>query len=149
MDADGKSKLTQAGVCVVCAVMVSGYGRSLEGTEFGGGRLTGLLLDMKDVGALLFALALLLTFLYRRIAASIALTACLLSLPLYLYFTNPGPFQRIFSGERWSVPLQATFVWDSWTIAGIVMLAITAYVGIRGLRRMEIKDLGKLRKGLD
>src|SRR5437899_1952881 len=132
MTRDGKTKLTQAAACLVCAVVVWRYGSDLEGTEFSGGWLTGPLLDMKDVGTLLFVLALLLTFVYRRIAAATTLVASLLCLPLYLYFTTPGPFRWAFRGE-YSVPLQANFVWNKWNIAGIVALTIAACLGIRGL----------------
>jgi hypothetical protein len=87
---------------------------------------------MKDAGSILFVLALLLTFFYRRIAAATTCIACLLCLPLYLYFTAPRPFRRVFRGE-YSVPLQASFVWNKWAITGIAALAITAYVGVRSL----------------
>jgi hypothetical protein len=133
MKKDRKPNLTQAAACFLCAVVVWRYGSSLEGTEFSGGRLTGSLLEMKDVGSLLFVLALLLTFFYRRIAAAIVLVACLLCLPLYLYFIAPGPFHRVFSGAEWSGPPRASFVWDNWTITGIVVLAIGGCVGVRDL----------------
>ena len=133
MTQDRKAKLKQATVFLLCAAIAWRYGSSTQGTEFSGGRLAGLLLDMKDVGSLLFFLALPLTFFYRRIAAAIALVACLLCLPLYLYFTAPGPFRRLFNDAEWSVPPLANFVWDSWTVTGIVVLAITAYFGVRGL----------------
>ena len=84
-----------------------------EGTEFIGGWLTGPLLNLYDVGTFLFVPALLLAFFFRRIAAAFALTASLLCLPLYLYFVAPGPFRSVFRGE-YSVPLQASFVWNSW-----------------------------------
>ena len=101
MTRDGKTKITQSAVCLLCAVIVWKYGSDLEGTEFSGGWLTGPLLDMEETGSLLFVLALLLTFFYRRIAAATTLIACLLCLPLYLYFTAPGPYplglqRRIF-----------------------------------------------------
>ena len=133
MKKDGKAKLKQATACLLCAALAWRYGSSLEGTEFSGGWLTGSLLDMQDVGSLLFVLALLLTFFYRRFAAAITLIACLLCLPLYLYFTAPGPFRRLFGRVEWSVPLRTSFACDKWTITGIVVLAITAYVGVRGL----------------
>ena len=132
MTRDGKTKITQSAVCLLCAVIVWRYGSDLEGTEFSGGWLTGPLLDMEETGSLLFVLALLLTFFYRRIAAATTLIACLLCLPLYLYFTAPGPFRRVFRGE-YSVPLQASFVWNKWNITGIVALTIAACLGIRGL----------------
>jgi hypothetical protein len=132
MKKDGKTKLKQAAACLLCAV-VWRYGPPLEGTEFSGGWATGPILHMNDVGTLLFVLALLLTFFYRRIAAAVTVVACLLCLPLYLYFTAPGPFRRFFSRAEWSVPLQASFVWNKWAIGGIVALAIAAYVSLRSL----------------
>src|SRR4051812_29327377 len=102
-------QFTQAVWCLVCAVVVWRYGYSLEGTEFSGGRLTGLLLNMKAIGALLFVLACAIVFFHRRIAAGIAILACLLCLPLYLYFAAPGSFRWLFRGE-YSVPLRAGLV---------------------------------------
>ena len=69
MKNDGKIKMMQAAACLLCAAIVWRYGSSLEGTAFSGW-VTGPLLDMEDVGSLLFRLALLLTFFYRRIAAA-------------------------------------------------------------------------------
>src|SRR5229473_3164725 len=110
-------KVTQVATCLLGAGVALRYESilaPLEGTEFGGGRLTGPLLTLYDVGALLFILALLLVFFYRRIAAAITILASLLCLPIYFYFTAPGPFRRVFRGE-YKVPLQANFVWDRWT----------------------------------
>jgi hypothetical protein len=132
MKNDGKIKMMQAATCLLCAVIVWRYGYSLEGTEFSAGRLTGPLLDMEDVGSLLFVLALLLMFFYRRIAAATTLLACLLCLPIYLYFTAPGPSRLVFGGE-YSVPMQASFFSSRWNVAGIVALTITAFVGVCSL----------------
>lgn len=132
MERIGRAASQQAAACLCCIAVTWRYGSSLEGTEFSGGRITAVLLDMTDAGALLFVVALLLALFYRRIAAVVALIACALCLPLYLYFTIPGLFRKIFRGE-WSAPLQVGFVWNNWTIAGIVVLAITASVLIRNL----------------
>jgi hypothetical protein len=88
------------------------------------------LLTLYDVGGLLFILSLPLALFYRRIAAAITILASLLCLPLYLYFATPGLFRLVFGGE-YSVPLQTNFVWNRWTIFGILVLAIAAYAGIR------------------
>jgi hypothetical protein len=69
-----------------------------EGTEFGGGRPAGY----SDDGAVLFALALILTFKYPRVAAVSALVACVLFLPLYLYLVFPRPFRQVWQGQ-WKV----------------------------------------------
>jgi hypothetical protein len=132
MRKDAKTKLMQVAVCLVCAIAVWRYGSALERTEFSGGWLTAPLLEMKDVGSLLFVVALLLTFFYRRIAAAIALLACLLCLTLFLNLTAPGPFRRVFGGQ-YSVPLQANFVGGVWAITGMIALAIAAAVCLRSL----------------
>jgi len=48
-------------------------------SEFSGGRLTGKLFTMADLGSLLFLVALLMTF--------------------YLYILMSGPYRQIFKGE--------------------------------------------------
>jgi hypothetical protein len=128
-----KRKVWQAASCLLCAAVAWRFTSHLEGTEFSGGRITGPLLDMQNAGALLFFLALILTFLFRRIAAAIILLAGLLCLPLYLCFTAPGPFRSIFRGE-WKTPLSANFVWDWWSIAGIVTVGFAACASLSSLR---------------
>ena len=125
-------RFTQAALCLVCAMTVLRYAYSLEGTEFSGGRLTGLLLNMKANGALLFVLACAMVFFRPRIAAAVAILATLFCLPLYLYFAAPGPFRRLFRGE-YSVPLRASFAWDAWTMFGIALLAVTTFGSLRTL----------------
>jgi hypothetical protein len=139
---DLKRKIVQVAVCLVCFVVVWTYGSGLGGTEFSGGRVTGPLLDMEDAGTLLFILALLLTFFFRRIATAITIVASLLCLPLYLYFTAPGPFRFVVRGQ-YSVPLQASFVWNRWNVIGLCMLILAAYVGVQGLVTPEIEGTTK------
>lgn len=126
------NKLCLAANCLLCAIVVWRYGADLEGTEFIGGWLTGPLLNLYDVGTFLFVPALLLAFFFRRIAAAFALTASLLCLPLYLYFVAPGPFRSVFRGE-YSVPLQASFVWNSWAALGILTLVVATCVSLWNL----------------
>jgi hypothetical protein len=140
-----KQKVWQAVGCLLCAVVAWRFGSNLEGTEFSGGRITGPLLFMQNAGALLFFLALFLTFFFKRIAAAIQLLACILCLPLYLCFTAPGPFRWIFRGE-WKTPLSGSFVWDWWSIGGIVTLTLAASVCLRSLSagdRGEVETMGK------
>lgn len=125
-------KLLQAVCCAVCAVLTWRYSLILDGSEFSGGALTGRVLAFHNIAAYMFGLALLLTFIYRRIAAGIVIAASLFALPLYLYFVAPGVFRRVVRGE-YSIPVQATFVWDKWAIWIILALAVAIYVSIRGL----------------
>jgi hypothetical protein len=122
----------QIGICLLCATITFRYPAGLEGTEFSGGWLTGRLLHASEVGTVLFVVALALTFPFRRLAAGVALAAALACLPLYLYIVAPGPFRRIAGGE-YSVPLQASFVWDPWAISAICLLAVAATISIYGL----------------
>jgi hypothetical protein len=131
-----KQKLWQAASCLLCATVAWRIGDALASSEFRGGSLTGPLLDLHDSGGLLFVLAVILTFVYRRIAAGMALVSCLLCLPLYLYFTAPGPFRHVFRGE-YSVPLQANFVWDKWAISGMLTLAVATYICLWNLSAIK------------
>lgn len=134
MKRDSKEKIGQFLAYLLCMTLVWRYGSALEGTEFSGGRLTGPLLDMKDIGTLLLILAVILTFFYRRIGAAIALLGSLLCLPLYLYFLAPYPFRWVFRGD-YSVAAPSNFVWSNWGIAGVFALALTAGFSVRSLAR--------------
>jgi hypothetical protein len=89
-------------------------------------------LALHNIAAYGFGLALLLTFINRRIAAGIVVAASLSALPLYLYFVAPGVFRRVVRGE-YSIPVQASFVWDKWAIGIILAIVVAIYVSIRGL----------------
>jgi len=125
-------KLWQAGSCLLCVIANQRYFVGLEGTEFSGGRITGPILDSYDVGIVLFVVALLLTFVYPRVAAATSIGASLMCFPLYFYFTAPGPFRRIFPGE-YSVPTHGNFVWDRRAMFGIVTLAVATSICVSNL----------------
>jgi hypothetical protein len=88
-----KQQLWLAVSCLVCVIVALRNTNSLEGTEFSGGWLTGPLLSMIDIGTVLFVLALIVTFMFPRIAGAIGLASSLLCLPLYLYFIAPVTLQ--------------------------------------------------------
>jgi hypothetical protein len=127
-----QQKMWQAATCLLCAVMTWRIPATLAGGEFSGGSITGSLLTFYESSTYVFLLALLLTFVYQRIAAAVALIASFFCLPLYLYVTVPGFFRRVFGGE-YSTPLQANFVWNRWAIIGILSVAVAVYVCLRGL----------------
>src|SRR5690242_7255654 len=104
-------KVLQAGCCLACVLVALRYSSGLDDSEFSGGRITGPILDLFDGGTLLLALAGILSFFLHRVAAAAALIATLLCLPLYIYFTAPGPFRAVFHGE-YSVPYPSYFVWN-------------------------------------
>jgi hypothetical protein len=126
-----RSKVVRAVSCLACLILTLKYVFPLEASEFGGGRITGPLLAMEDIGALLFLVAIPLAFLhYRRIFGDLTLLGSLLCLPVYHYFAFPGPFRWVFRGE-YSVQLQSNVVWEKWTMIGIVCLAIATSFGFR------------------
>lgn len=129
MDTENKAKLTQFATCALCTVLTWQYGSSLEGIEFSGGWLTGPLLDLKDVGSLMFVLALFLTIFFRRVAAVVAVASCLMTIPLYLYFIAPGIF-RAFGGE-FSVPYTRLFILNRRPLLDLCALSITGYLAVR------------------
>ena len=132
MKNNGGRNLTQAAACLICAIPAWRYSIVLEGTEFSGGTVGGPLTSIESAGAYLLVLGLVLTFLYRRIAAVVTVVASVLCLPFYLYFTAPGPFRRVFKGQ-YKLLVSADFVWDTWAVAGIVSVAIALYVSLVAL----------------
>jgi hypothetical protein len=73
----------QATSCLLCVLFALKITDGLAGTEFSGGRLTGPLLSMADIGSFFFVLALVVTFVYPRVAAVVGLASSLLCLPLF------------------------------------------------------------------
>jgi hypothetical protein len=127
-----RQKLLLVIACLVCAVIGERSFLALEGREFGGGSLA----SNKDLGSLLFPLALILAFKFPRSAALTGLTACLVSLPFYLYLVFPHPFREVWPGY-WKVfePPRKYFVWDGWWITGIVFNILVACISISRLVR--------------
>lgn len=138
----GKQNLWQAISCLLCLAVTWIHLDDLGASEFSGGRVTGVLFILADYGSFLFLLALFLTFLFRRIAAAIALAASLLCLPLFLYFAAPCPFRRIFKGE-YSVARRASFVWNTWAIAGIFGIAVAIFVCLRAFSAVQPKNVSE------
>jgi hypothetical protein len=133
MKKPGTHQVALALICLVGVFVALQNTRGLEGTEFSGGWLTGPLLSMADVGTALFLLALVVTFVFPRVAAAIGLASSLLCLPLYLYLTAPVQFNQIFGfGHELKVHPSAGFHWNRWAIAGVLTLAVTTYICLRG-----------------
>jgi hypothetical protein len=146
MKKPGKQQVILAVSCLVSVAVALRNTSGLEGTEFSGGWLTGPLLSMTDVGSVLFVLALIVTFVYPRIAGAIGLVSSLLCLPLYLYFIAPVPFNRIFGfGHEFKVQPSGGLHWDRWVMAGVLTLAVTIFVCLRGFAvtsRAQIPESG-------
>jgi hypothetical protein len=112
-----KLQLWLAVSCLACVVVVLRNTNGFEGTEFSGGWLTGPLLSMADIGAVLFVLALIVTFSAPQVAEALGLASSLLCSPLYLYVIAPVPFNEIFGfGHQFNVQTSGGFRWDPWGI---------------------------------
>jgi hypothetical protein len=125
-------RLLQGFAGVVCIIAVAGYSYKFEGTEFAGGRISGLLLNLADLSILLSVVALILRRRAIRVCAATTLVASLLALPMFLYFVLPRPFRKIFPGE-YSVSASANFVWDAPAIIGICALIFASLVSLSNL----------------
>jgi len=132
MTKPGKNELLQTASFILCAVVAWTQAGRVDGSEFIGGRVTGSIFTLFEIGLLAFVLATVLTFKSLRVAAIMGAAACLLCFPLYLYFTAPGPFRSVFRGI-YSVPFQSSFVWDNGMIAGMLTLAVAVFVSFRSL----------------
>jgi len=136
----GREKIWQAVSCLVCMAVLESQLDTIGASEFRGGSLTGPLFTMAALGSLLFLVASLLTFILRRIAATITLAATLLCFPLYLYSLMPGPYRWVFRGS-YSVPLQRPFEWSVWGVAGVVSLLLAAGLSFRGYSSFAAKNI--------
>jgi len=132
-----KEKVWQAIACLACTVVLWVHLDDFGASEFGGGRLTGPLFKMAELGASFFLLTVLLTFFLPRTAATIALASTLLCLPFYLYVLMPGPYRWIFKGE-YSVPLNEPFHWDNWAAVGVLNLLVVATLSVRSYSRARV-----------
>lgn len=132
----------QAGSLLLCVLLALRITNGLDGTEFSGGWLTGPLLSMEEIGAALFIVAVVLTFVFSRVAAVIGLASSVLCLPLYLFFIAPVSFGQIFArGHESSVQPAPGFHWHAWPVSGVLVLAVTLYVCIRRLVATNRKRL--------
>jgi hypothetical protein len=127
----------QAIASLACTVVLWIHLDDFGATEFIGGRLTGPLFTMAELSFLLFLLALLLTFFFRRTAATIALAAAVLCFPFYLYILMPGPYRWIFKGEDFA-PLYRPFHWDNWAVVGVFSLLFVAILSLRSLSKVQV-----------
>jgi hypothetical protein len=121
-----KEKIWQPIACFACVAVLWIHLDDFGASEFSGGRLTGSLFKMAELGSVLFLMALLLTFFFRRTAAATALAATLLCFPFYLYVLMPGLYRWIFKGE-YAVPPYRPFHWDNWAIVGVFSLLFVAW----------------------
>jgi hypothetical protein len=130
----GSKKLWLAASCLLCLAVAWRYGFVFvfAGTEASGGWLTSPIENLYDIGFLLFVLALLVTFFYRRVAAVLAITASLLCWPLYLYFSAPTLFRHVFRNAE-NEDFRASFVWSKPVIVGVLALAFATITGLLNL----------------
>ena len=135
-----KSELWQAGSFILCAAVAWTQADRVDGSEFIGGRVTGPVFSLFESGIFVFVLAIVLTFIYRRVGAVTGIVSSLLCFPFYLYFTAPGPFRSVFRGI-YSVPLQSSFVWDNGMIGGMLTLAIAAFASVRSFLAPLYKEM--------
>jgi hypothetical protein len=137
----GSHQVALALTCLVGMFVALQNTKGLDGTEFSGGWLTGPLLSMADIGMLLFLLALVVAFLFPRVATAIGLASSLLCLPLDLYLIAPVPFNQIFGfRHEFKVRPGTVFPLDKWAITGVLTLAVTTYICIRGMRGASRKQ---------
>lgn len=135
-------QVCQAGSFLLCVSLAWHVTSGYEGTEFSGGWLTGRLLSMEVIGTALFIVAVVLTFVFPRVAAAIGLTASALCFPLYFFFIAPVPFAQVFArGHEFKVQPVPGFHWIIWPVVGLFGLAVTLYFCIRCLAATGQKQI--------
>jgi hypothetical protein len=121
--------------CIICAIVSLKLVLRFDNPEWH----EGALLDLNAIGFFMLLFALVLVFINPRRVAVCALIGSVLNLPLYLYLTAPGLAQRIFPGN-YSARAQSIFVWDDWALAGILSLAVLAYICLRSFSALRLKS---------
>jgi hypothetical protein len=128
--------LSHAAACGLCAVIWWFVVGPLGEAEFVGGAVTGSLFTMSEWGWLLFVISAVGVFFRRRETVIVALVACLISLPVYLYLAAPSLFRRVFAGE-YTVPLSSDSVWNTWPMIGVFVVLLTGWISV-----VAVKDDG-------
>ncbi|MGB9122844.1 MAG: hypothetical protein WCE73_19665 [Candidatus Angelobacter sp.] len=139
MKKPGKNEIQQACSFVLCIAVAWIHADDFGASGFSGGQITGPVFFMFDKGTYVLGVAVLLTFIYPRIASAFALAGVCLCLPLYLYVTLPGPFRFFFPGN-YSVPLSTSVVWDTWAIAGMLTLVLAVFLSIRSFSAIHLRE---------
>ena len=132
MKRPGKLEFWQSASCLPCLVVVWRELEVLGPSEFSGGYISGRLFWVADKALFLLLLGLVLTFIFRRIAAVLLIVAALLILPLHLYLTFPGVIRKL-TGVELSAAIVQNVIGDRWLIAGILVLLAMTYVCARNL----------------
>jgi hypothetical protein len=103
---------------------------NLIGTEFGSGFLTGILVWANIFGMLVLLISSLLALFLPRKFSLIVYVAASLCLPLYIYLTVPGIFQRVAPGP-YSTPASTIFTWNADAVVGMLFLIALSYLHLR------------------
>ncbi len=125
-------KVVQAALCLLCAVAAWNSLEDLDGTELIGGTVTGPMINVAAVAAIVLVLAVILTFIWPRVAAISAFVACASCIPLYIYRTLPRLFRALFPGF-YKGPPAGTFIWHNWSITGMLTAVVVAYLCYRSV----------------
>jgi hypothetical protein len=123
----------QAAGCLLCAVAAWSSLEDFIGTEIGGGRITGPMLDAGIVGGFCFVIALITAFLSGRVALASASLGFALCLPLHVYRLAPGLFRVVFPGE-YKMRLQAPLIWHTWSALGVFTSVCVIFLGALSVR---------------
>ena len=134
---------TQAAISLICAIVVSLYAAHWDGTEFSGGRVSGLLLHMANLAIAFFVIAGVLAFVRVVLGGAACLIGCLLAFPIYFYFVLPGPFRSVFKGE-YSVPLRSSIAFTFNSALGIFALTLATFFSVRLLLTRSLPEQNSL-----
>jgi hypothetical protein len=110
----------------------------LMGTELMGGTVTGPMINLAAIGALLFLAAAVLVLIQQRASAITGVAAVPFCIPLSIYRIFPRFFVRIVGGE-WAGPPHEVFKWHVWSIIGILAATVVVYLAAGILRRRQTR----------
>lgn len=115
---------------------------NLIGTEFGSGFLTGILVRTNIFGMIILLISGFLALFSPRKFPVIVYLAASLCLPLYVYLTIPGIFQRVAPGP-YSTPASTIFTWNADAVVGMIFLIALSYLHLRRPGRESRAGFGR------
>ena len=120
-------------VCIVAAYADAETFIDFMGTELMGGSVTGPMINLAAIGAVLFLAGAVLVIVHQKAAANAAVAATPFCIPLYLYRIFPRLFVRTVGGQ-WADPPRELFRWHLWSVIGILAVGMVIYVAVGILR---------------
>lgn len=118
--------------CGVSCLLTTLHHADMQGTEFSGGSLTSVLLQLQSLGALLFAVAAITSARASRVSAVATLCAVLICAPISIFSVAPQVYHVAFGHFSTTAPNHLVF--ETWNMFYVVISTTALLTSIVKLR---------------